>query len=761
MMRLKQDFLKHRPFFATNTFLVLVGFLLIVISIMVWSDQKTDSTARLQAQTKARAVDLSSEVEMRFHGLHTALERMASSGSPIGVKKIDSWQKNAEFFLEAFAGMRSISWVDPAFNVRLEVTYSETRVDLNTPFLEDKPNASRLVLWEPIYTGTTLTGFLVGTLDLKGFLQSLVTREGTDFMFHFSNQGVPVQVSTDWTEPDERFAVHQSITLQNATTLMLSYAPTPLFVRRVGVDSQKALLVSLAFVVMTMLALHFAQNQYALTKLSESRYRSLLEEAQLVAVIMDTDGDLVFCNDFLLTLTGYSREDLIGMNWFNRFLPPDWEYVKTSFLASAKAGELAPHLEYPIRTKNGELRWLSLNNSILRNTRGKVTGIASLGEDRTKLKQASEEVQHKLQNLQALLKIDRAITSNYNLHDTLNTVLEQVEQQLFVDAASVLLFDEASQTLSYAAGRGFRGPEIERSFLHLGEGGAGRAALEKQMVSLHGMRSDSADFLGTGLLRNEGFVCYHAIPLLVKDKVKGVLELFQRSHHPDDPQWIEFFESLAQQTAIALDSNDLYTSLQRSHQKLVAAYDSTIEGWSHALDLRDKETENHTQRVTDVTVHLAAALGFSETDLVHVRWGALLHDIGKMGIPDQVLFKKEPLDESDWAMIRMHPVYAQKLLAPIEYLQPAIDIPYCHHEKWDGSGYPRGLKGEEIPLSARLFAVVDVWDALLSDRPYRPGWPQEQVCAYLREKAGTHFDPAAVELFFRVLEEQESAVKSV
>ena len=761
MMNIKHGFLKRRPFFATNTFLILLGIFLTGISILVWRDQISDSTARLQAQTKARTVDLSSEVEMQFHGLDTALDRLASSGSPIGVKNIDSWQKNAEFFLGAFAGMQSISWVDPAFNIRLEVTYSETRVDLNIPFLEDKPNASRLVLWKPIYTGTTLTGFLVGTLNLKEFLQSLVTREGADFMFHFSNQGVPVHISTDWTEPDERFAVRQSIALQNATTLRLYYAPTPFFVRQVGVDSQKALFVSLAFVVMTMLALHFAQNQYALTKLSESRYRSLLEEAQLVAVIMDPDGELMFCNDFLLALTGYRREDLIGMNWFNRFLPPEWEHVKASFLASARAGELAPHLEYPIMTKNGELRWLSLNNSILRDTHGKVTGIASLGEDRTKLKQAGEEVQRQLQNLQALFKIDRAITSNYNLNDTLSTVLEQVEQQLFVDAASVLLFDEANQTLSYAADRGFRGPEIKRSFLHLGEGGAGRAALEKQMVSLHGMQSNSADFLGTGLLRNEGFVCYHAIPLLVKDKVKGVLELFQRSHHPDDPKWLEFFESLAQQTAIALDSNDLYTSLQQSHQKLIAAYDSTIEGWSHALDLRDKETENHTQRVTDLTVRLATALGFSETDLVHVRWGALLHDIGKMGIPDQVLFKKEPLDESDWALIHMHPVYAQELLAPIEYLQPAIEIPYCHHEKWDGSGYPMGLKGMEIPLSARLFAVVDVWDALLSDRPYRPGWPQEKVYAYLREKAGTHFDPAAVELFFKVMEEQAPAAKSV
>lgn len=760
MMRLKQGFLPQRPFFATNTFLIVLGLLLIAISILIWSDQKTDSIARLQAQTKANAVNLSSEAELRFHGLHAALDRLASGGSPMSIQGNGSWLRNAEFFLEAFVGIRNISWVDPSFVVRLTVPSNAPIKAFDHPILNHDRDPGELILWEAVYTGATLEGFVVASFDIEGFMRPVVSSDGTDYMFSVSNQGEVVFFSDNWTEPDERFVVLQPISLQNATTLTVAHAPRPWVVRRVVMDAQKALLVSLALVFMTLVAVHFAQNQYALTKLSESRYRSLLEEAQLVAVVMDTDGDLMFCNDFLLALTGYSREDLLGMNWFNRFLPPDWEYVKATFLASAAAGELAPHIEYPILTKEGELRWLSLNNSILRNTHGEVTGIASLGEDRTKLKKASEEVQHQLQNLQALFKIDRAITNNYNLHDTLSTVLEQVEQQLFVDAASVLLFDEDSQTLSYAAGRGFRGPEIERSFLHLGEGGAGRAALEKRMVSLHRMQSDSADFLGTGLLRHEGFVCYHAIPLLVKDKVKGVLELFQRTHHPDDPQWFGFFESLAQQTAIALDNDGLFTNLQRSHQKLLAAYDSTIEGWSHALDLRDKETENHTQRVTEITVCLAAASGFSETELVPIRWGALLHDIGKMGIPDQVLFKKEPLTEADWALIHMHPIYAQQLLAPIEHLRGAIEIPYCHHEKWDGSGYPRGLKGEEIPLSARLFAVVDVWDALLSDRPYRSGWPVDKVYAHIRSLSGTHFDPAAVDLFFKVMAEQEPATKS-
>jgi HD-GYP domain-containing protein (c-di-GMP phosphodiesterase class II) len=171
----------------------------------------------------------------------------------------------------------------------------------------------------------------------------------------------------------------------------------------------------------------------------------------------------------------------------------------------------------------------------------------------------------------------------------------------------------------------------------------------------------------------------------------------------------------------------------------------------HALDLRDKETEGHSKRVTELTVRLARAIGIDGDELTHLRRGALLHDVGKLGIPDAILLKPGKLTDEEWVIMRRHPQYACDMLAPIAYLRPALDIPRCHHEKWDGSGYPRGLKGEEIPLSARLFAVVDVWDALRSDRPYRSGWPSEQVIAYIQEGRGTHFDPQVVDLFLRVL----------
>ncbi|MCS6995060.1 MAG: HD domain-containing protein [Anaerolineales bacterium] len=190
--------------------------------------------------------------------------------------------------------------------------------------------------------------------------------------------------------------------------------------------------------------------------------------------------------------------------------------------------------------------------------------------------------------------------------------------------------------------------------------------------------------------------------------------------------------------------------LQRAHQYLAEAYDETIEGWSRVLDLRDKETEGHTQRVTEAAVRLARALGMSEDDIVHLRRGALLHDIGKMGISDRILQKPGALTDEEWAEMRKHPEYALQMLYPISYLRPALDIPYCHHERWDGSGYPRGLKGEEIPLAARIFSIVDVWDALLSNRPYRRGCTEESVLEYIRKYSGIYFDPKIVEVFIEL-----------
>lgn len=192
--------------------------------------------------------------------------------------------------------------------------------------------------------------------------------------------------------------------------------------------------------------------------------------------------------------------------------------------------------------------------------------------------------------------------------------------------------------------------------------------------------------------------------------------------------------------------------LQIAHHSLQEAYGKTIEGWVRALDLRDKETEGHTQRVTELTLRLASKLGFNEEEMIHLKRGALLHDMGKMAIPDEILQKPGPLTETEWETMHQHPAYAYEMLANIAYLRPALDIPYYHHERWNGSGYPKQLKGQEIPLAARLFAVVDVWDALSSDRPYRKKMPRQEVIAYLREQSGILFDKQLVDAFLEMIE---------
>jgi len=345
-----------------------------------------------------------------------------------------------------------------------------------------------------------------------------------------------------------------------------------------------------------------------------------------------------------------------------------------------------------------------------------IAGQAALAIVNTRL---YKDAHRRLENLQALRAIDVAIASNHDLRQTLEVLLDQITKQLMVDAVVILLLDETKQQLAYGAGRGFYTLTLRYTRLRIGEGIAGRAAQQRQIINIRDLSTDPQTLIRAASLAKEGFVSYYAAPLITKGQLKGVLEIFHRSFLDPDEEWLNFLEALAGQAAIAIENTTLLEDLLRSHDELSQAYDSTIEGWSHALDLRDKETEGHTRRVTDLTLELARVFGFSDEELVHVRRGGLLHDIGKMGVPDKILLKEGALTAEEWVIMRQHPVFAHELLLPIDYLRPSLDIPYGHHEKWDGTGYPRGLKGEEIPLIARIFAVVDVWDALTSDRPYR------------------------------------------
>lgn len=363
-----------------------------------------------------------------------------------------------------------------------------------------------------------------------------------------------------------------------------------------------------------------------------------------------------------------------------------------------------------------------------------------------------EGQQRQLRYLNALHQIDLAITGSMNLDVTLSVIVKQILTHLSANAVSILTYEEYAQTLTVKANAGFAEEDQLPNTLNLRRSLPGVVIQKNRLVSEPDLRSPDhpcqrEDFLGKENLRT-----YYGFPLISKGKLKGVMEVFYQDPYVPNQAWKNFAETIATQTAIAIDNASLFRDLQRSNKELVLSYDTTLEGWAQALELRDHETEGHSRRVGKMTLEIAREMNVPPRDLVHIRRGALLHDIGKMGVPDQILQKPGPLTEEETEIMRKHPEYAFEWLKSIPFLEKALAIPHYHHERWDGAGYPKGLQGDEIPLPARIFAIVDVWDALLSDRPYRKAWSQEKTLNYLREQAGKQFDPQVVEAFFAVLE---------
>ena len=355
-------------------------------------------------------------------------------------------------------------------------------------------------------------------------------------------------------------------------------------------------------------------------------------------------------------------------------------------------------------------------------------------------------LENQREQLAALTVVGSAINSSLDRNDVLNKVLDELIVIMKAEKGFLMLRDEKGDFHVEIARDAKKRNLTENDFLI--SKSIVRRVLENGEAVLTSNAQEDSRFKQQASVAAFQLLSILCAPLKVKDELIGVIYVDNRAQSgifgKDD---LELISAFANQAAVAIDN--------------AATYQATLEGWVRALDLRDKETEGHTKRVTQLTEILAREMDVDDDSLVHIQRGALLHDIGKMAIPDGILLKPAALTPEERAIIQKHPVYAFEMLNPIHFLHPALDIPYCHHEKWDGSGYPRGLKGEDIPLAARIFAVVDVWDALVSDRPYRKGLQPEDVKQKIREDAGIHFDPRVVDAFLKLDEQTLSAASKI
>ena len=484
---------------------------------------------------------------------------------------------------------------------------------------------------------------------------------------------------------------------------------------------------------------------------------SLLAQVRNAVIATDAEGRVTYLNRYAEELYGWPEADALGK--------PITEITVPAGSVEQAAGIMAEVLEtgrwegeFDVVRRDGTSfpSWTTLTR-----TTGPdgAAGFLGISFDISDVKRAerrnralADELTQQVAHLKALHAIGDAIIDSGSLDHTLDVILAQARRDLDIDAAGILMFHAATQTLDYARGAGFRTDVASGKSLRLGEGVGGQAALARRVIEFPDVRRAGVQFEPPELVEAEGVVAYVCVPLLSNGKLQGALSLFHRSPKTFDEAWRERCKGIARQAAIAIDNAYLLENLQRSNAELQLSYDRTIEGWARALDLRDEETAGHSKRVTEMTVALAKKLGIAGEALAHLRRGALLHDIGKMGVPDSILLKPGTLDPAEWEVMKKHTIYARDFLAGIPFLEPALAIPYSHHEKWDGTGYPQGLRGEQIPLAARIFAVVDVYDALTNDRPYRAAWSRERALAHVQDQAGRHFDPQIVEAFVELVE---------
>ncbi len=361
----------------------------------------------------------------------------------------------------------------------------------------------------------------------------------------------------------------------------------------------------------------------------------------------------------------------------------------------------------------------------------------------------SEYLHTSQRQLQALVGVGHVINSSRGLEAVLDEVMDSVISLMRAERGLIFLYDEQGE-LPVKAARGMDQVQLEKGNFLVSKTIVRRVSETGNPLLTTNAQEDPR-FGGQKSIVEHNLRSILCVPLKLKDEIIGAIFVDSRVYSGlFEKNDLEILSAFADQAAVAIENARMFDKLQKANQELTDAYDATLKGWALTLELRDKETEGHTQRVTALTEVLAKKLGIRGRELEHIRRGSLLHDIGKMAIPDSILLKRGQLTLAERKFMELHPDFARDMLVNIEFLRPAIDIPYCHHEKWDGSGYPQNLRGEEIPFAARIFAVVDVWDALTSERPYRQPLEPEEVREYIQKESGKHFDPRVVSAFLKI-----------
>ena len=494
-------------------------------------------------------------------------------------------------------------------------------------------------------------------------------------------------------------------------------------------------------------------------KASERKFRALAENIPSVVYQCKNDSrfTFIYLNDSIEPLTGYSKSDFLDgkLSFVDLYHPEDRKHLPIPGLSDEVPPNQEPfHLTYRIRHKSGNWVWVDEWGTGVLDLKGNVQYLEGVMIDITERKRIEEELRRHAMELETLAIATSALRTAQSVTDMIPILARQALRAVNATYASIFLLDiETGEFVSrgwYSVDDPHARQFDESHLRHFPNSGiTGRVAATGEIYMAEDIQNDPVILILNG--EQERLKDVHgsvSLPLRAEEKIIGVMHIWSTEVRIFTDTEIRLLIALAETASNSIHRAILFEKTQEHAEELALAYDNTLAGWARALELRDEITEGHTRRVTELTLQLAHALNIPENEIVHIRRGALLHDIGKMGIPDSILHKPGPFTAQERMIMQQHTQYARDMLVSISFLKPAVDIPYCHHEHWDGAGYPRGLKGEEIPLAARIFSIIDVWDALTSDRPYRRAWSQEKTRDYILERAGKQFDPKIVDVFF-------------